>query len=302
MCEARLPRKWEVVSGGLVALDDLECIPRRAGALGNMLTIFQGVDSDVGADAEAQIDMLPGWDHVDGGIRVVWSPDGRPMRELHPRSRRPIGRYNSRKAGRELAHESRASPNGKVGGEKLALMLCEIDPNTIDMRTQHITFELHMYGSLVAYTPDIVRLMADGSIGIVEAKADDRWKLDTEYRAKIELVAELCANIGVGFAVWTNRMMAPTERVRDNVIQIQMERYAGVETAHELLVHRELSLGGGTASFGDLRRVLGGGPSAGSFIRAMMCRGLLRLPLADRITDATTVTLVGNRQALEIAA
>jgi hypothetical protein len=263
-----------------------------------MLTIFAGVEPG----SETQIEMIPSWDRLDGGIRVVWSRDGRPMRELPPRSRRPIGRYNSRKAGRALAHESRGSSNGKVGGEKLALMHCEIDPMTANMRTQHIKFELHIGGSFVSYTPDIIRLMIDGSIGIVEAKADDRWKLDTKYRRKIELVEELCEEMGLGFAVWTNRMMAPTELVRDNVVQIQMERYADVESAHELLVRRALSKQGGTASFGDLRQVLGRDPSAGAFIRAMMCRGMLRLPLHERIVDETVVTMVDATRSLVIAA
>lgn len=263
-----------------------------------MLAVFEGVEPG----SETQIEMVPGWDRLDGGIRVVWSHDGRPMRELPPRSRRPIGRYNSRKAGRALAHESRGDHTGKVAGEKLALMLCEIDPLTANIRTQHITFELHMGGNFVSYTPDIIRLMIDGSIGIVEAKADDRWKLNADYRCKIELVEQLCDEMGLGFVVWTNRMMAPTEIVRDNVVQIQMERYAAVETVHELLVRRALSLKGGAASFSHLRQVLDAGPSGGAFIRAMMCRGMLRLPLDERITDDTIVTLVDAVRPLEFAA
>jgi hypothetical protein len=54
------------------------------------------------------------WQDLRIGARIVWTPDGKPIRDIAPRSKTPVGKYNSRKAGRFLAHRSRG--HGFVGG------------------------------------------------------------------------------------------------------------------------------------------------------------------------------------------
>ncbi|MBL7372868.1 hypothetical protein INQ23_26505, partial [Escherichia coli] len=87
-------------------------------------------------------------------VRIAWTPNGDPVRQIAPRSRLSVGRYNSRKAGRMLPHQSRG--HGRIGGEKLALMTCEIDPGILDFRSQHIRFDLLSGGAARSYFPDIV--------------------------------------------------------------------------------------------------------------------------------------------------
>jgi hypothetical protein len=238
------------------------------------------------------IELGPIWGLNSGVCEIIWSPDGNPIREIAPRSYRPVGRYNSRKAGRMLHHESRG--HGRVGGEKLALMLCEIDPDVHDFRAQHIQFRFPLRGRLSRYTPDIVRVMADNRLEIIEVKSDDRWRRNEEYAEKIALVSAICDQVGFSFAVWPERSIAPTPRVRVNIVQIQMERYAAIEESHVLLVRAALYERGGTATVGQLGQVLGGWPGAEAFVRAMMCRGVLRLPLDEAINADTVATMIAR--------
>ena len=243
------------------------------------------------------------WAQIESGARVVWSADDAPMRALAPRSRRRVGKYNSIKAGRLLAHESRGS--GYVGGEKFALMLCEIMPDVVDMRTQHLRFDLLIGGALHTYVPDIVRLMDDGSLEVVEVKKDDLWKTDEFYAEKIRLTAAVCAEVAVGFAVWTEKQMARTLRIKENVVAIQAARTVEYDEVDRLLLVRALKSHGGSATVGQLKAALPVHPRhiAEAIIRGMMCRRVLILSLNEHLGDETTATLfVGRNDATALLA
>lgn len=252
----------------------------------------------ISLDDEEDFDLAAGeemeglaWAQIESGARIVWSHDDQPMRALAPRSKRRIGRYNSIKAGRLLAHESRGS--GYVGGEKLALMLCEIDPDVADLRTQHLRFDLLIDGSAHSYVPDIVRLMADGTIQVIEVKKDGSWQRDAFYAEKIRCVREVCAQVGVPFAVWTEKMVAPNLTTKRNIVTTQEARTVEYDDVHQLLVVRALKAGGGAAPLGALKAVLAdhGPHTAEAMIRGMMCRRVLMLPLCASINDDTLVTI-----------
>jgi len=252
--------------------------------------IFELEEDDRGCAVGEDFDGLR-WAQIESGARVVWSADDAPMRALAPRSRRRVGKYNSIKAGRLLAHESRGS--GYVGGEKLALMLCEINPQVVDMRTQHLRFDLLIGDAIHSYVPDIVMLMDDGSLVVVEVKKDDAWKSDEFYAEKIRLAALVCAEVGVEFEVWTDAKMVPTRRVRENVVAIQTARTVEYDEVDRLLVVRALNLNGGRASVKQLKAAIPAHPPhiAEAIIRAMMCRRVLVLPLDRPLGDDTTVEL-----------
>ena len=188
------------------------------------LELFGGIRADQWSDAPR---AEASWGDLTGGSRVVWTANGEPVRQILPRSRLPVGRYNSRKAGRMLHHQSRG--HGKVGGEKLALMICEIDPAVVDYRSQHVRFDLVLNGKSHAYFPDVLKLRHDGTVVVVEVKKDGKWQSDPEYRMKIDAVADVCAELGWGFEVWTDSVMAATTRVRENIAQIQMQRFVAID-------------------------------------------------------------------------
>lgn len=228
------------------------------------------------------------WADLQSGARVVWTADGQPVRHIAPRSRLPVGRYNSRKAGRMLHHQSRG--NGSVGGEKLALMICEIDPAIVDFRSQHIRFDLQIDGMERSYFPDIVTLMHDGTIVVVEVKKDDHWQRDLAYRSKIATVRGVCEDLGWRFEIWTQSSMAPSARVRDNIAQIQMQRFIGIDETQGLMVERALKKNDGQLTIREIGRALGGVLGAGDFARGLMCRGMLSLPLDELVCETTIVS------------
>lgn len=255
--------------------------------MAGQLQVFAGFES---SSEDKCIDGCR-WTQIQSGARIVWNEDGKPMRLIAPRSKRPVGKYNSRKAGRFLAHESRG--HGLVGGEKLGLMICEIDPHVDDVRSQHLRFDLIIDGTLHEYYPDMVRLMHDGTVEVVEVKKDDLWKRDRDYRMKIEAARALCRELGMRFTVWTHRLMVPIDRVRENIVRIQMDRRARVDDAQIILATAHLRSRGGEATMGDLKDVLDVGCrfTAEAAVRAMMCRGHLVIALDQRHDDDAQVAL-----------
>ncbi len=66
-----------------------------------------------------------------------------------------------------LPHQSRG--HGRIGGEKLALVTCEIDPGILDFRSQHIRFDLAVRRCGPQLLPRHRRpLTRDGDILVVE--------------------------------------------------------------------------------------------------------------------------------------
>ena len=249
------------------------------------LALYRGSDQR----PRERLDDEAHWVDLQGSARVVWTADDQPIRQIAPRSRLPVGRYNSRKAGRMLHHQSRG--HGFVGGEKLALMKCEIDPEIADYRSQHVRFDVLLDGSFQSFFPDIVALRHDGTVQIIEVKKDSRWQRDPSYRSKLEVVRAVCRDIGWGFDVWTQSDIAPTSRVRDNISQIQMQRFISIGEVELLLVERALRKGGGSIAVGEVKETLDGARGAGDLVRGLMCRGILSLPLDQLITDATMATI-----------
>ncbi len=250
------------------------------------IDIFKNIGENVSLAGDPR---AAGWNDLRSGTRIVLAVDGQPVRLLAPRSRLPIGRYNSRKAGRMLHHQSRG--HGCVGGEKLALMKCEIDPAIADFRSQHMRFDLPIDGTTQAYFPDVVALRHDGTIVVIEVKKDGRWQSDLVYRAKLEAVRDVCAELGWRFEVWTQSAMAPSPRVRDNIVQIQMQRFVQIDEIQTIAVRRAFGRNDGQLTVGQLRHTLGGLLGAGDLVRGLMCRGVLKLPLEEQIRDVTVTTL-----------
>lgn len=249
------------------------------------MQLFRGVGAETSNDqpvGEAS------WADLHARCRVVWTSSGEPVRQISPRSRLPVGRYNSRKAGRMLHHQSRG--HGKVGGEKLALMICEIKPEVADFRSQHIRLDLLINGKVQAYFPDIAMLLHDGTIAVVEVKKDARWQSDLEYRAKLNAAESVCDELGWDFQVWTDSSMAPSTRVRENIAQIQMQRFLAIDDVQALIASRALRLSSGILTVKEIGHALGNLAGAGDFARGLMCRGVLSLPLDERIGPNTMAT------------
>lgn len=230
------------------------------------------------------------WHELRIGARIVWTPDGRPIRDVAPRSKTPVGKYNSRKAGRFLAHRSRG--HGFVGGEKLAIMRHEIDPRVSDLRTYHIRFDLVVGGRARSYVPPLLVSTVDGAIEVQHVAGRP---LREDERSMMTAVANVCSEIGWRFALLKDHDVAPTDRVRDNIIAIQAERYANVQTSDLIAVVTSLHEAGGAAALGRLVACIGEHRPSRPIIKALMCHGHLTLPLDQRIDDRTIVTAAPPR-------
>jgi hypothetical protein len=229
------------------------------------------------------------WSKLAIGARIIWTPDGKPIREIAPRSKRPVGKYCSRKAGRLLAHLSRG--HGYVGGEKLAIMREEINPETDDLRTHHIRFDLVIDGVPQSFIPALILLRHDGAILVRDVKRD-HTRLDPGFtRRRSNLVRDICSEIGWTYEDWGADEIASTERIRLSTVEIQAERFVAYEVVHLLAALALLRTRGGVASLLDLKNVIGGGAEAEARIKAMMCHGHLAFPLDSTVNDSTQVRI-----------
>lgn len=262
--------------------------------MSNRLRLYEGIAEDA-EDEAVEVDAPSCWNDLRIGARIVWSPDGRPIRRIAPRSRKPVGMYTSRKAGRLLAHESRG--HGHVGGEKLAIMRREIDPSFDDLRTQHVRFDMVLGGRQRHSFPDLLLLRHDGVIVVEEVKHDARWKADPDYSAVVDAIRGICDEIGWLHTVSTAKDVAPSPTVRDSIVRIQSQRFCAYEKQHLNAVLLALAAGK-TATMRDLKQVVGGMPGAQNIVMAMMCHGHIRIPLDRRPDDdRTTIELAGHRFA-----
>jgi hypothetical protein len=232
------------------------------------------------------------WQDLRIGARIVWTPDGMPICDLAPRARTPVGKYNSRKAGRFLAHRSRG--HGFVGGEKLALMRHEINPLVYDLRTYHIRFDLVVGGAARSYIPPILLAQLDGRLTVQHITT--RTLRAGELRL-LSAVNEVCMEVGWGFEVVTDQQIAATACVRDNIIAIQAERYASFSATDLLTVTGYLRSKGGTAPLVGVADQLGHTRPTYPIVKALMCHGHVSLPLEQRIDGQTPVSLAPVRPA-----
>ncbi|MBB5711871.1 TnsA endonuclease N-terminal domain-containing protein [Sphingomonas xinjiangensis] len=170
-------------------------------------------------------------------------------------------------------------------------MKCEINPAIVDFRSQHIRFDLLIDGRLQSYVPDVLALMHDGSITVIEVDKGRSKQPEPQYRAKLDIVRDICADLEWRFEIWSERTLAPTRRVRDNIAQIQMQRFISIDSVQILVVSRALRENGGRLAVGQIRTLLGCRLGAGDLVRGLMCRGLLELPLDKRIDHKTIATL-----------
>lgn len=127
---------------------------------------------------------------------IVRDPSGGSIRPIHAGFRRHhVGFISSNKMGRAIDWESPV--------ERTVISYCEVDPGVVAYMSQPHRLEIRTAGSTLVYIPDVERRLADGSREVLEAKSrrDLRWLGDPDYRAKIDLAAEIYQSLGWRFAV-----------------------------------------------------------------------------------------------------
>lgn len=224
------------------------------------------------------------WESLSASATLVATPCGAPIRTIVT-GRRVIttGVYASRKAGRPQPYESM--------NERAFFMHYEVDTEVLDYRAQPFRLEFVLEGRKRTYIIDCVRLMADGSIEVVEVKSDPRALHVADYADKLHAVREICAEVGWRFRlVFKKALMEPTAFHR-NVMDIQSWRMTEYTNADVFRIVEALQ-STGSAVLGELVEHFASRPLGFAKLKAMMVGRIVTIDLTQQIGDATPVALV----------
>ncbi|WP_312163588.1 TnsA endonuclease N-terminal domain-containing protein [Phenylobacterium sp.] len=221
---------------------------------------------------------------------VVLTPDGSPIRSVLTGRRIMVtGFYTSRKAGCAMPYE---------GMNELALLKhCEVDTSVIDYRSQPFRFEFVIDGVKRTYIADCTRLMDDGTIEVLEAKASSKYLRDPKYAEKLKAVESTCNKLGWRFRAVTRNHLFEPRPVFANVDLIQSRRFVRIDEADAYRTVEFIEGEGGETTLGRLSEVLGRGPGGFAIAQAMMVRRLITLDLRAPLSAMSLVTLVNGRPA-----
>lgn len=252
---------------------------------------LQALDNAVRA-ATCRHDALS-WEQLSATATLVTTRDGLPLRTIITGRRRiTTGTYASRKAGRSLPYESM--------NERAFFMHSEVDTNVVDYRAQPFRFEFVIGGRRRAYIVDCIRLLADGSIEIVEVKHDPRALQDPDYAEKLEAVRLICEQVGWRFRIVMKSALLEPEFAFRNVLEVQSWRFTAFDRADEFLATG--LLGQSSMTLDDLacalgRRTTGDRSNASralgkAKLKAMMVKRAVRIDLSKPIDSETRIELV----------
>lgn len=180
--------------------------------------------------------------------------ENKPAREVHRRgSRKPIGRYPSRKIRRSLTWESIH--------ERELMWLSEADPEVIAYYDQphKVTIDLPTFRRPLVYFPDMLRVFKGGRREIVEVKksADEIGaENDPAYARKIELAEMAYRAAGYEFRVATAEDDIRIEPMLSNAKAIQSCRFTETDNLDRLRFHEQLGKTGGATTLGGAIRAV----------------------------------------------
>lgn len=223
--------------------------------------------------------------------QLVVTPNGSPIRSIITGRRRIVtGSYASRKARRAFPFEGM--------NERAFFMHSEVDTNVVDYRAQPFRFEFVLDGQKRVYIADCVRLLADGSIEVIEVKNDQRALRDLQYASKIERVWAICAALGWTFrVVLRQQLISPAVRYA-NIVEVQSRRHTRFDASHEYVARHALDRAGGQLALGEFADALGERQRGMAIAQAMMVGRLLDIDLTDPLSPNTLVRTAGATATL----
>lgn len=181
-------------------------------------------------------------EHMKIKVRIVAGPDGGPAREIPLRARKPIGRYVSRKMGRAMKWES--------FHERHLMWIAEADPQVVQYVEQPHKVVFRLKERLLRYTPDMLRVFADGRKEVIEVK---RTRAEAErepfYAEKLEVAREAYVHKNIKFRVLTADEDIEIEPLFANAKSIQADRFVRYETLDELKLREAISTGCGAIPY-----------------------------------------------------
>ncbi|WP_168845762.1 hypothetical protein [Sphingomonas sp. S2M10] len=192
-------------------------------------------------------------------------------------------RMSSRKTGLQQVIEGR--------GHRDFAMWNEVNPHVIDFEAHPFHFIVHVNGKRVAYYPDHVRLLRDGTIELIEVKRTPADLDDEDYRQKLGVVAEVARRCGWVFRILYHAdITGPKWRMR-NVEAIYSRRYM-IVTREEQDAISQFVARGAPATWAALRDAVAPDDTrrGNAVLENAVALGRIGIELDDRITDDTEVT------------
>lgn len=190
------------------------------------------------------------------------------------------GRFRSQKTGLTQVFEGNVEP--------ILAMRNEVDALVIDYQCHPFRIHLTVNGKRHTYSPDAIRVMADGRIELIEAKRTAPDLRDPEYREILATVKEICRQCGWHFRVLYLSDVAPTNESKHN-IETLFGRLFGALTSKEERTCEMVRKAGKPISWGDLRAKLSDAdPRHGdAVIEAAAAKGFFSFDLDRQRTCAT---------------
>lgn len=197
--------------------------------------------------------------------------------------------FPSRKCGAPIVCEG--------GNELLLATHCEIDPGVIGFATQALCFEVAVEGRWQKYHADFVRLLADGTIEVVEVKPNAQHLLKPGYQAKLEAVKEICRRLGWNFRLAFGEDLRRRTFFNFHAEQMYRHRfYRIVPKVEDAILTRVWSQKVGLA-LGDLRQFFDHHAEWVAAIGQLICRAELYVDLSVPLVHDTQVVAVDRRAA-----
>lgn len=225
------------------------------------------------------------WEGLAALAKIVATPDKDSIRTVITGRKHIVsGRYASRKARRALPYEGMNEP--------AFFMHSEVDTNVVDYRAQPFRFEFLADGVLRRYIPDCVRLLADGSVEVVEVKFDHRMLEHPKIAAQLSAARRVCEHLGWSFRVVTSADLRRPKTQYDNIVQIQQRRMVKFDASDTYVACDYIQAAGGEVELGGLAEALGDKRVGLAIAQAMMVSRLIKIDLRAPLSAASSVTLV----------
>jgi hypothetical protein len=164
-----------------------------------------------------------------------------------------------------------------------AVVKCMAQPHRIVIPVQGLDHSLE-------YLPDLRRDLADGTVEIIETKADDDRRMrDPDYQTKLRLADEVYRIIG-----WRFRLLSKTEimatQLYENAHAIVPWAYCDVPALQFWALRTALQSAGGSLPYAQAADIVGGVP----YLGALVVQRKIAFDLKARIDDETIVTWVDH--------
>jgi hypothetical protein len=234
---------------------------------------------------------------MDIKVRIESGADGGPARIIPRRGhRKPLGRYISLKARRGMLWES--------FHERHLMWICEADTAVVSFKAQphKLTIWMPELGKNARYTPDLLRVLADGTKEVIEVKRRrDEVSRDELYEEKLARAAQGYAHKGFVFRIMTAADDIEIEPIFSNAKRIQTDRFTRYGAVDELRFREAIEAADGTLPYAKATEILSAtgerdDPLARARLHAFIVRRIASVDIHKTLRADSPVSEIENKR------